>query len=122
MLKLGKRATTAKGSVIAYTYDASVSGQASPDPDMKFVAFDVEGCAGQKANAQTGLQPESFYLQIGRDSYHPLAEGVRKPALHATVLAPGKCVRGWVTFQIPTTAKPQYLFVRTVPRIAWSVS
>jgi len=107
--------------VIAYAYDASVSGEASPDPDTKFVAFDVEGCAGAKADSQTGLQPESFYLQIGDAAYHPTVPGVRKPALHATVLAPGKCVRGWVTFQIPTAAKPQYLFVRTTPRIAWAV-
>ena len=121
VLPLGTRGTTPKGTVIAYAFDTSVAGDSTPDPGTKFVAADVEGCAGAKADQSTGLQPESFYLQVGDTAYHPVVPGVRKPELHQTVLAPGRCVRGWVTFQIPRSAKAQYLFVRTVPRIAWKL-
>jgi len=121
VLALGKRGSTAKGTIVAYAYEANVTDGATPDPDTKFVAVDVEACGGPKADAHTGIQPEAFYLQVGTAAYHPLTTGVRAPALHQTVLAPGRCARGWVTFQIPIAQKPQYLFVRTTPRIAWKL-
>jgi hypothetical protein len=123
VVALGHRAKTSKGgSVIVYVYEKKVSTTAAtPDPGNRFVAFDVEGCAGPNADARTGIQPELFYLQVDQLSYHPVVPGVRQPALHQTALAPGGCARGWVTFQVPTGSKPRYIFFRSSPRAVWQL-
>jgi hypothetical protein len=119
--KLGKTAPSSKGTVTIYGYDPAVkaSGGESPEPGQRFVAIDVEGCAGPSADANTGIEPLLFYLQFKSEPLYPIDPGVRQPALHKTVLAPGRCARGWVTFEIPQASKPQYAFFRSTKRIAW---
>ena len=125
MLKLGQRQKTAKGSVIVYAYDGAVPATASQQPAQAgdvFVAFDVEGCAGANADAHTGLTAAGFYLQL--DLKHPAYNAVspvKQPALHDTALAPGRCARGWITFEIPRSLKPQFILFRGRPATAWRV-
>ncbi|MFY9589069.1 MAG: hypothetical protein WAT66_16640 [Actinomycetota bacterium] len=119
--RLGARATTAKGTVIVFAYDASVAptNSATPEAGKKFVAIDAEGCAGENADEATGIDPLLFYLQYKADPYYPLNQGVKEPVLHQTALASGRCARGWITFEIPEDLKPQYAFFRTTGRVAW---
>ena len=120
--KLGARAKTAKGTVVVHTYEPSVPATASvkPEDGLRFVAIDVEGCAGKNADENTGIDPLLFYVQIESQPYYPVDQVVRKPALHKTLLAPERCARGWVTYQIPEAGKPQYAFFRSATeRIAW---
>ncbi len=119
--RLGQRAASSKGTVVVHAYDPSVpsSDTVTPDPGDRFVAIDVEGCAGKHADENTGIEPAVFYLQIGRKTYYPVDPGVREPALHKTVLAPGRCARGWVTIEIPEGGKPQLAFYRGLTRIGW---
>jgi hypothetical protein len=121
IFKLGARANSPKGTVVVHAYDPSVSATSSVKPaeGLRFVAIDVEGCAGKNADENTGVFPRLFYLQIERDPYYPVDQTVREPALHETVLAPGRCARGWVTFQIPIGKNPQYAVFRSTARIAW---
>ena len=123
VFKLGARANTAKGTVTVHAYDPSVPATSSVKPaeGLRFVAIDVEGCAGQNADENTGIDPLLFYLQIKTEPYYPVDQVVREPALHKTVLAPGGCARGWVTFQIPIGSKPQYALFRSSARIAWTL-
>ena len=123
IFKLGARANTAKGTVTVHAYDPSVPPTSSVKPaeGLRFVAIDVEGCAGQKADENTGVDPLLFYLQIKAEPYYPVDQVVKEPALHKTVLAPGGCARGWVTFQIPIDSKPQYALFRSTARIAWTL-
>jgi hypothetical protein len=123
VFKLGARANSPKGTVVVHAYDPSVpaNGSVVPAEGMRFVAIDVEGCAGKNADENTGIDPLLFYLQIERDPYYPVDQVVREPALHKTLLAPGRCARGWVTFQIPIGQKPQYAFFRSTARIAWTL-
>jgi hypothetical protein len=119
--KLGARTETAKGTVAIHAYDPAVE----PPPNIRardgfrFVAIDVEGCAGPNADANTGIDPAFFYLQLKAEPYYPTSPGVREPILHNTVLAPGGCARGWVSFEVPESSKPQYAFFRSSKRIAW---
>jgi hypothetical protein len=121
VFKLGARADTPKGTVAVHAYDPSVPATSSVKPaeGLRFVAIDVEGCAGKNADENTGIEPILFYLQIEAQPYYPVDQVVREPALHNTVLAPGRCARGWITFQIPSGGKPQYALFRSAARIAW---
>lgn len=121
VVPLGRRQTTAKGSVVVYAYDRTVAATASRQPAVQgdiFIAFDIEGCAGPNADKNTGVTPGLFYLQIGPYAYNPV-DPVQQPALHDTVLAPNRCARGWVTFEIPKAEKPQFILFRGNPRTAW---
>ena len=120
--ELGARAPTAKGTAVVYAFDPAVAAtsSASPDAGNKFVAIDVEGCAGSKADATTGVDPGLFYLLYSAEPTTPVEPGVKKPALHKTALAAGRCARGWITFEIPEAATPKYAFIKTAgARIAW---
>lgn len=123
VLSLGRRQNTNKGNVIVYTYDRSVPATKDRQPSVEgdiFIAFDIEGCAGPNADQNTGITAGLFYLQI--DPKHPPyapVDPVRQPALHDTALAPGRCARGWVTFEVPKDLKPAYILFRGPPRTAW---
>lgn len=99
--KLGTRVDTAQGNVIVYT-------------------FEQPGCAGPNAGPNTGIGPQAFYLQIGQAAYHPISAS-KEPALRATKLAAGQCARGWVTFEIPEGAKPQYVIFNSSKVVAWQI-
>jgi hypothetical protein len=107
--------------VVVHGYDPSVPATAEvvPAEGLRFVAIDAEGCAGKNADENTGIDPVNFYLQIKSEPYYPIDQVVREPALHKTVLAPGGCARGWITFQVPIGSKPQYAVFRGTARIAW---
>jgi len=108
-----------------YAFDGSVPSTSSRQPAVAgdhFVAFDVEGCAGAHADANTGITTAAFYLQL--DLKHPpynAVQPVKVPALHDTALAPGRCARGWITFEIPATPRPQFILFRGHPLTAWRV-
>ncbi len=119
--KLGSRVDTAQGNVTVYAYEAPVSPPgATPQPGNVFADIDAEGCAGPSAGPNTGIGPQFFYLQLGQSAYHPVGTS-KEPALRATKLAPGQCARGWVTFEIPQGAKPQYAIFNSSKVIAWQI-
>jgi len=119
--RLGAKANTTKGTVTIHAYDGSVppSNNVVPASGDRFVAIDVEGCAGTNADQNTGIEPLLFYVQLRGQPIYPIDQVVKEPALHKTALAPGRCARGWVTFQVPSESKPQYAFFRSLSRIAW---
>jgi len=119
--RLGATAKSAKGTVTIHAYDGSVqpSNGVVPESGDRFVAIDVEGCAGKNADQNTGIEPLLFYLQLRTEPIYPIDQVVKEPALHKTVLAPGGCARGWITFQVPISSKPEYAFFRSLSRIAW---
>jgi uncharacterized protein DUF4352 len=119
--RLGAQAKSAKGTVTIHGYDGAVppSNNVVPASGDRFVAIDVEGCAGTNADENTGIEPLLFYLQLRSQPIYPIDQVVKEPALHKTSLAPGRCARGWVTFQVPMGSKPEYAFFRSLSRIAW---
>ncbi len=119
--KLGDRVDTAQGNVTVYAYEnPAVPPGATPHPGNVFADIDAEGCAGPSAGPNTGIGPQFFYLQIGQSAYHPVGTA-KEPALRATKLASGQCARGWVTFEIPQGAKPQYAIFNSSKVIAWQL-
>ena len=121
VVKLGDRVDTAQGNVNVYAYEDPVSPPgATPHPGNVFADIDAEGCAGPNAGPNTGIGPQFFYLQVDQSAYHPVGTS-KEPALRATRLAPGQCARGWVTFELPQGAKPQYAIFNSSKVIAWQL-
>lgn len=123
VLNLGQWQTTAKGRVNVHAYDRNVPSTADRQPANQgdvFVAFDVEGCAGPNADQNTGITTGLFYVQL--DLKHPpynAVAPVKQPALHDTALAPGRCARGWITFEVPANLLPEDILFRGSPPTAW---
>jgi hypothetical protein len=90
-----------------------VSGQSfnQPKEGMKFVAVDVMVKNGTDQPQATStfdfkLQDESSY------SYNSQLFDAKDPSYKSSTLQPGKQQRGWITFEVPKTAK-EYELVYT---------
>lgn len=119
--KLGTRVDTVQGNVIVYAYENPVSSPgATPRPGNVFADIDAEGCAGADAGPNAGVGPQAFRLQVGQSAYYPVGTS-KEPALRATKLAAGQCARGWVTFELPQGAKPQYALFEGSKVAAWQL-
>jgi Domain of unknown function (DUF4352) len=102
---LGEQVETRSGNfVTVYSYEAPVSSDnqfSQPDPGNVFALIDVEGCAGATNTQAVSLNPFDFELQMLDNTRRQSDIPVREPSLHATDLAGGDCVRGFVTFEVP---------------------
>ena len=83
--------------------------------------METELCAGPQG-AGISANPFYFQLQMGDNSRINATVPVKDPALNATTLtAPGDCVRGWVSFQVPTGAQIVYVVdTQSTPIIKWA--
>lgn len=82
--------------------DPAQTSPREPGNGKRFVAIDVvvEGVRGDPS-----VGAFDFSVQ-DRDGYvYPSSFGEREPALQMTQLAPGRQVRGWVTFEVPENAE-----------------
>jgi hypothetical protein len=103
-------------SVQAFAYVANVvsSNQfEQPRAGNLYSAADVQICAGQ---AVEHANPASFELAMTDNTRAQETIAVKEPALHLTDVAPGDCVRGFVTFETPA-ATPVGFLVYTGSRI-----
>ena len=85
-LLIGEGAPTRDGNVVkVVTYQQPVpAGAIEPDPGMEYGAIEV---------------PDG--TRRGRSRFGP-----REPALAEASLEPDECVRGWVSFEVPTNERP----------------
>ncbi len=105
---LGQEQTFATGSKVAVYAVQSPPTTPSPDavpPDegFKLAVVDAQVCAGDK---QIQTHAGFFYLKLVTNQIYParikVAPGVIPGFPDDQSLPAGECVRGWVTFQIPT--------------------
>ena len=89
-----------------------------PKAGDTFVAIDVKEKAGPNG---LHANPYDFALVMDDDTRYEPYIGVKEPALNATTLGAGQAVRGWVTFEIPTTAKLVRVFLTGSTDIFWDV-
>jgi len=124
VVPMGMQIDTSRGTVTVHALEAPASsdGDATPFAGDEFVAADVEACGGARADRTTGITPVAFHLELGHFVAHPAQAQVREPALSTTVLAPGRCARGWVTFEIPQGARVAYVIFTGSKVVAWRVS
>lgn len=122
IVALGTPVDTSKGSIVVHAFVVPISAStATPFPGDVFAAADVEACGGPHADATTGITPARIHLQVGRYSIPPSATPQRQPALRDSPLPPGRCVRGWVTFELPQGARPAYVVFQGTEVIGWRI-
>ncbi|WP_322796606.1 DUF4352 domain-containing protein [Tepidiforma sp.] len=100
--KLGETVDAGEVKVTVRAFeDPAQTSPREPGEGQRFVAIDVvvEGVSGDPS-----VGAFDFSVQ-DRDGYvYPSSFGEREPALQMTQLAPGRQVRGWVTFEVPENA------------------
>jgi Domain of unknown function (DUF4352) len=95
--------------VFSYEQPAALPEFVEPSPGTEFALIDVEVCAG--SNAEAGYNPLGFALQTPDNRQYPSSYGSsREPPLASGTIRPGGgCVRGWVTIEAPSGARPAFV-------------
>lgn len=111
-------------TVQVYSYNSGITSGNQflrPKAGMQYVAIDVEGCA--KAASPFGtVNPFSFHLAMPDNTRLQSGVPAKEPALNSGAQAPGDCIRGWVTFEVPTGAKPAaVIFDELGTSVKWAI-
>jgi hypothetical protein len=122
IVAMGQEAQTKAGNrVTVFTYVPRVQTSRSAGPDMIFSAADIKACAGTHATQQTGVSRSQFAVETSDQTGWASVDPVKTPALAATTLKPGQCVRGWITFRVPTAEHPQYVVLLSSNVVKWRI-
>jgi hypothetical protein len=122
---LGTEVRTALGNTITvHGIDTAVASRGvQPLSGRVFAAVDVGGCiSSTSASAAEGPSPAFFELVLADDSRsRALTSGVKVPELRASRLAPGECVRGWITFEPQAGVKPVAVVFSASTLVRWTL-
>ncbi len=113
-LNVGDTAKLGEGRIRVYQYYGQVPAQNDfmrPKGGMEFGAIDVEGCANNDAQ-RFSLNPFYFNLQMPDNTRSESTMPAAEPELNHTELAPGECVRGYVTFEVPQGQTPIAIYFK----------
>lgn len=86
----------------------SSDGSAAPESGFRFVAIQVEVCAGSEALASA---PGHWQLEMPDSSRYLPVTPVALPNIESTTLASNDCNSGWITFETPVTDNPAYVLM-----------
>ena len=111
--------TTAGNEVVVYSFLPSIGK--GPGTDMTYVAADIQACGGPHATTVTGVERTFFYVETADARAWPSVVAVKKPELKPALLAPNKCIRGWVTFSVPRTLKAVYVVFKSSALAKWKI-
>lgn len=123
---VGQRVTTGAGNkatVHAYEQPYRAKDREEQlDPGNEFASIDVETCAGSEDAATDPRQWQLLMPDNRRPEPELYALPIREPEFPAAPLPAGECVRGWITFQVPTgTRAADVVNVAADPQISWNV-
>lgn len=120
-LPMGQQSETEEGNVvqmIAFVQPVS-PGVIEPDPGMEFAAVEAEICAGARGARRVTPDAISVEMPDGRRRGRAYL-GPKEPALADAKLGGGACVRGWVSFEVPTGQRPAYVVFQGSSVLRWS--
>jgi hypothetical protein len=122
---LGTEVRTALGNTVTVDgFDPAVTSRnVQPLSGRVFTAIDVGGCiSSTSASAADGPGPAFFELVLADDSRsRALISGVRVPELRASRLAPGECIRGWISFEPPAGVKAVAVVFNASTLVRWTI-
>ncbi|MEZ4524012.1 MAG: hypothetical protein R3A46_20635 [Thermomicrobiales bacterium] len=84
----------------------SADQEASPSPGSRFIAHQVEICAGSEPITSS---PDDWRLEMPDGALHQPTRPISLPELEPIELAPNQCDSGWITFEIPISPAPAYI-------------
>jgi hypothetical protein len=121
---IGQTLTTSRGNrVVIHAFELPVpSLPSAAGPGREFAAIDAELCQDQPP-VPGGTQASSgFELVMPDNTRAAAAAAVRKPELPLiATLGQGDCLRGWVTFEVPSGVRPKEAIFRTEPPLHWNL-
>lgn len=97
--------------ITAFTFRSPVTPTnqfTTPKAGMQFAAAEVQECAGP---AGERFSPNRFDFELALTDNTRIRAGteVQTPQLASSPLLPGDCIRGWVSFEVPTTATVRHI-------------
>jgi len=121
-VRIGTEVKTALGNTVTvYSFDPAVSTRLTASAGRTFTAIDVGGCVVGSSAPADGPGPAFFQLVMPDDTRASPASPVKEPALRVTRLAPGECIRGWVTFESPAGVRPVAVVFNASTLIRWTL-
>jgi hypothetical protein len=93
-----------KVGVLDVEDDVNAGALFHPDKGKRYYAVEVKGCAGEN-ESDLSFEPEYFGLRLEGGSVSVPSLGVKKPDLRGGTLSEGKCLSGWITYEIPEKVK-----------------
>lgn len=115
---LGSTLTVTPGDhkITVYTYRSPVSSDnrfIQPKAGFVFASIDIQHCAGPTGDR---LGPNRFDWELAMPDNTRLRPGstVAEPQLGASPLGPNDCIRGWVSFEVPSGATPRHVVYNEV--------
>lgn len=101
--RLGEEVTAGKAVVRVLTVeDPARVPNVDPNPGNRYIALDV---SVQATSDRVSVSPFDFTVQDADGYVYDSTYFGREPALGSTDLAPGRTIRGWVTFEVPADAR-----------------
>jgi hypothetical protein len=89
----------------------------------KTASAEVKVCASAHTPKGTAVDPYFFTLRLSNKAVAPaLPVAAKSPSLKLTPLAANNCLEGWVSFTVPSGAKPAELVYTYGAPISWNVS
>lgn len=115
---LGSTLTVTPGDhkITVYTYRSPVSSDnrfIQPKSGFVFASVDIQHCAGPTGDR---LGPNRFDWELAMPDNTRLRPGstVVEPQLGASPLGPNDCIRGWVSFEVPSGSTPRHVVYNEV--------
>ena len=116
---LGSTLTVTPGDhkITVYTYRSPVTSDnrfVQPKAGNVFAAIEVQQCAGPSGDR---FGPNRFDWELAMPDNTRLEPGlssVVEPQLGSSPLGPGDCIRGWVSFEVPSGATPRHVVYNEV--------
>lgn len=105
-LQLGGTADVPGLTITVYAADDGFAHQFGPPSGRRYYAVEVEACAKTEP---AEVNPADFEIHMEDDTRFFSAPSKREPGLRLSILAPGDCTRGWITFEIPENGRPKYV-------------
>lgn len=118
---LGTEIRTALGNTVTvYAYEPLPMERSFPTPSAGngYAAVEVGGCV---STGSEGPDPQYFDLVLPDWSRLRPTFALKQPALRATRLAVGECIRGWITFEVPTSTRPQAVVFNASSLVRWAI-
>jgi hypothetical protein len=124
--RTGERSQMAGGvRITLQTFElpaTATTAGAAPKGGTVFAAADIEACSSSgSSGASPIVAAERFRLELPDGTRIPAGAAAKSPALPATTIPKGQCVRGWTTFEVPQGKRAAFLVYAGTSELRWAL-